>query len=350
MRLTILLFALLFSSVALSAQTPELNNFDTLLIERFESDPTPGMLQIPSGFDQDWVNFDQDGFVGNCVNAAPTPNNWYWEGDFSEEPPSGINSCYTSCSYFDGDPTEDYQCMNWLILPPVLIPDSFCILEWKSLSFQGPAFLDGYQVLVSTSGNDVFDGVFTDTLFTAASMVSCPNLFDCGSIVVGDYSFTPGYIHADAFTNPDYYFYDPEIQNYRGKLEPHTAGLSQYAGKIIYIAFLHDSNNDNILQLDDILVVDQKTSGTGRTPGITTKFSVVPNPAVDKTVVQFSLKDPAPTLLEVRNATGQLMHSAKLAAMDSLQRFELNVLSWPAGVYSVQLLNENGVASLKLVK
>lgn len=240
--------------------------------------------------------------------------------------------------------------MNWLILPPVLIPDSFCFLEWKSLSFQGPAFLDGYQVLVSTSGNDVFDGVFKDTLFTAASMVSCPNLFDCGSTTVSAYSFTPGYIHANAFTNPDYYFYDPGIQNYRGKLEPHTAGLSKYAGKIIYIAFLHDSNNDNILQLDDILLVDQKTSGTGRSPGITTEFSVAPNPAVDKTVVQFSLKDPAPTLLQVRNATGQLMHTTKLSVQNALQRYELNVQTWPKGVYFVQLLNENGVASLKLVK
>lgn len=349
MRLTILLLALLLTSGALSAQVTEFVDFDTLIIERFDNDPTPEMLQIPSGFDLDWVNFDQDGFVGFCVDGSPTPLNWYWEGDFSEEP-AGSNFCYTSCSYFDGDPTEDYQCMNWLILPPVLIPDSFCILEWKSLSFQGPAFLDGYQVLVSTSGNDVFDDVFTDTLFTAASMASCPNLLDCGSFNISAYNFTPGYIHANTYTNPDYYFLFPPLQTYRGRLEPHVADLSKYKGKIIYIAFLHDSNNDNILQLDDILVVDQKTSGTGRTPDITTEFSVAPNPAVDKTVVQFRLKDPAPTLLEVRNATGQLIHSTKLAVQNTLQQYELNVQSWPKGVYFVQLQNENGVASRKLVK
>lgn len=350
MRLTILLFILLCGGGALNAQVTEFTNFDTLIIERFESDPTPDMLQIPSGFDLDWVNFDQDGFVSHCVTGSPTPKNWYWEGDFSEEPPVSENFCYTSCSYFNDDPTEDYPCMNWLILPPVLIPDSFCILEWKSLSFQGPAFLDGYQVLVSTSGNDVFDGVFKDTLFTAASMVSCPNFFDCGSTTVSSYSFTPGYVHANSFTNADYYFYDPLIQNYRGKLEPHTAGLSKYAGKIIYIAFLHDSNNDNILQMDDILVVDQKISGTGRTPEITTSFSVAPNPAIDQTVIQFKLKDPAPTLLEVRNATGQLVHTAKLPAGSALQNYELNVLSWPGGMYFVQLTNENGTASRKLVR
>lgn len=262
MKQALLISALIAVCTSLNAQLPTQIISDTLVIETFEEDPTANMLGIPTGNDPEWVNYDQDGFTGNCVNLNPTPGAWYWEDDFSTDVSVG-NSCFTSCSYFHPDPWTDFPCANWLILPPVSIPDSSCLLQWKSLSFQGPAFLDGYQVLISVGSNDVFSNTFKDTLFTAASMVSCPNLTECGSLIVEDYTFTPGYIHANGFTNPDYYFPFSPIQANRGKLEPHQVSLSQYAGKTIYIAFLHDSNNDDILQVDDILVVDQKQPPQG---------------------------------------------------------------------------------------
>ena len=348
MKQALLLVALMATDNFLCAQMPNSAPFDTLLIERFEADPTLNMLNIPTGFDQQWVNYDHDGFPGLCVKNNPTPDAWYWEKDFSSDI-SAENSCYTSCSWFNNDPQEDFQAANWLILPPVLIPDSFCILQWKSLSYQGPSFLDGYQLLVSVGTNDVFSNVFKDTLFTAASMESCPNAVDCGSLNVSQYNFSPGYIHANGFTNPAYYFYFPPIAAYRGKLEPHTVSLARYAGKTIYIAFLHDSNNDNLLQVDDILVVDQKTSATDNLSGITSHFVITPNPSTTTVRVEWTLFEPSATELEVRDIAGHLVHTVYFPEQ-SAHQYEMNIQAWPSGIYIISLLYKNGIATRRFVK
>ena len=64
-------------SISLYGQQDQLQ--DTLLIHTFEGllDPADSMLTVPTGEDIFWINYDQDGKEGRCVNPGPTPSGWY---------------------------------------------------------------------------------------------------------------------------------------------------------------------------------------------------------------------------------------------------------------------------------
>lgn len=318
---------------------------DTLLIENFEQDPTEVMASFPSGADLTWVNFDLDGLPGQCVDGGSTPNGWYWESDLGDF--SSPNSCYTSCSYFNDDPESDARCANWLILPPVFIPNSTCFLQWKSLSFLGPAFLDGYQVLVSTTTNDPIEGAFTDTLFSAAEMATC--LGNCNTVSLNDYTFSPGYIHANGYTNSAYYFLDgpPGSKFNHGRLEPHNVSLSAYEGQTIYVAFLHDSNNDYLLQLDDILVVDDASSAV-HTPGDIRQFSVQPTLVRHSARAQWVLESARRGQVQVHDVSGQVLQTRSFETTSSSQQ-QIDFESLPAGLYFVTLQTDTGQSATRRV-
>lgn len=347
---TFLATSFLFHTVV-NGQLLKEPSFDTLIVERFQVNPTSGMLTAPSGNDQQWINFDGDGIPPLCFDGPSNENAWYWESDLGGNNPD--NFAFTSCSYFDGDESLSYPCSNWLILSPVFIPDSFCILQWKSLTFSGPAFMDGYKVLVSDSENDPSPEIFTDTLFSAASMIGCsPASNDCATLNLSHYSFTPGYIHANNFTDDDYFFQEylgGGIYSYRGLFEPHEVSLAAYAGKTIYLAFLHDSNNNFMLQIDDILVVDQETSGTLDRSNAVLDFTVAPNPIRSEATIKWSLNQALETRLEIRDVSGRLMHSTLLPEMQSNQ-YRLNMENWSTGTYIATLLTDQGVGYQKLMK
>ncbi|MBK9335696.1 MAG: hypothetical protein IPM98_03540 [Lewinellaceae bacterium] len=147
-----------------------------------------------------WVNWDADNQPTLCGENQAVPGNWYWENDLGDLADPAVNFAFTSCSFLaDSEQANE----NWLITPPVLITDSTAMLAWRSAPFEGPAYMDGYKVLVSTSGNEPFAGAFTDTLFVAAEMT---DILKSGSLKVEDHMFSSGYIHADGYTNPDYFF------------------------------------------------------------------------------------------------------------------------------------------------
>jgi hypothetical protein len=89
--------------------------------------------------------------------------------------------------------------------------------------------MDGYKILVSTTRNTPFTADFTDTLFVAAEMV---DFTVPGSLNPNDYTFSFGYIHADRYTDSNYFFLiTPNAGAYTGRLEPHNVPLAAYAGK-----------------------------------------------------------------------------------------------------------------------
>ena len=70
----------------------------------------------------------------------------------------------------------------------------------------------------------------------------------------GDYSlydFLKGFIHG---ADGEYIEVDDDPQRNAGVLRPNEVSLADYAGKTIFIAFVHDSDDDNILFIDDIMV------------------------------------------------------------------------------------------------
>ncbi len=343
---------LLFVSWAQAQSHTQL--IDTLVAEYFTIDPTLNMLPLPTGDDDLWINYDADELATICAQLGqpPVPRNWYWESDLGDTTAVGDNYCYTSCSFVNGTPSTPIN-VNWLILPPIEIPDSTYFLSWRSSSILGPAYVDGYKVLVSTGSNSPFDFQYSDTLFTAAEMIEVdpvPKTLD-----PNDFIYTPGYIHANTYTNDTYYFLafsdnggGGTIPYLHGKLEPHSVSLAAFSGKNIYIAFVHDSNQDFLLQLDDILVSNSPTSGIGE-PDLITRFQSYPNPVVDQIFLQWTLKRPAECQLTITDARGAMVHQQHFGRFENTW-CNVSGSAWAKGLYIATLRSEGKVMSSKLLK
>ncbi len=345
------LFFLAFClSAAAAAQTVRAP--DTLLIEDFEIDPTPFMATLPSGFDQIWVNYDADNLPTACSDLVPVPGGWFWEGDLSKfgDP---TKSNFTSCSFFGDDETLKNE--NWLILPPIEIPDSSYQLSWRSQPYQGPAYLDGYLTLVSTTTNIPEEGVFSDTLFKAAEMLETVNP---NSLNLTNFTFSEGYIHANGFTLPAYFDRDtllipgiPPIIYYRGRFEPHSVSLAPYSGQTIYIAFLHHAQSDYLLQLDDIVISRQVENSTAERQFGLRQFTVLPNPVASIAYIEWSLESPQTCQLQVLDLHGRILWQSppeNRPQTGSLQA--IDVSAWPPATYLVALQTPRGRAVRRLVK
>ncbi|MBL7807127.1 MAG: T9SS type A sorting domain-containing protein [Saprospiraceae bacterium] len=343
MKTQLLYLILLTSPLSAWGQSPE-NSPDTLLQHTFEGllDPADTMLTQPGGADTHWVNYDQDNKTGLCVSTGQTPKGWYWESDLGFiNPNQANNDAFTSCSYLQ---SANPQNRNWLITSPVFVPDDTYWLCWRSLTYYGPDFMDGYKVLASTGGN--MPSSFTDTLFKAAQTI---DRLVVGSLDLNDYIFSSGYIHANGYTDDEYFFVDFEGANpfYHGKMEPHCVSLSAFAGQTIYLAFLHDSFDDFQLQVDDILVSNQ-ISGTKQVLLESIDFQVMPNPATTSTFLHWSTTESLPATCSLWNLNGQKVWEKSFSPRNEGQYF-LEVDHLHAGVYFCSIQTPKGYGIRKLL-
>jgi hypothetical protein len=321
---------------------------DTILYHPFQgqSDPNDTFLIAPLGDDLHWVNYDADFQLGFCLRNEPTPDAWFWEGDLGvPDPSSSINFALTSCSYFE-DPNQ--PAANWLILPPLTIPDSTYRLCWRSMPYYGPQYMDGYKVLLSKTNNIPESGVFLDTLFRGAEFVSTTVPY---SLNLSHYTFSAGYVHANGYTDTTYFFKDfsePPSAFFHGRLEPHSVSLAPYVGQTVYIAFLHDSTNDDKLQIDDIVVTNSPVSGVRDFDNLTV-FSVAPNPVTLGTYCHWNFKKPEESRLLLRDVQGKLVFERKNPSFSDYQYY-LDMQHLTSGVYYCTLLTSSGQSTRKLVK
>jgi hypothetical protein len=317
---------------------------DTLIVENFVENNLPSMLPFPTGDDLEWINYDADQLSGRCVEPPDsTPFGWFLEKDFGEL--NSTNDAFTSCSFLTGS-SQNY---NWLIVSPLEIPDSTYWLCWRSLPFQGPQYLDGYKVLVSTTSNDPSAGAFTDTIFKAAQMLGDAEIW---TLDLDDYQFSDGYIHANGFTDTNYYFFDPDGGPqgiYRGKLEPHMVSLSKYAGKKIYIAFLHDSDNDFMLQVDDIIVSNDNHFVPTHALLSVLYFNVLPNPVRDAAYVSWKMKTPQEGRLVVTDNVGKVVKQQTFSRREEGRVF-FEMQDLQPGIYYCTLETSAGRTTMKMVK
>ncbi|MFK7783751.1 MAG: PKD domain-containing protein [Crocinitomicaceae bacterium] len=196
-----------------SARTP--NTFvnrapciDTLLFEDFQSETISGS----------WINLDLD----MNADANGRPQDWYISFEPQSTLPNDTNWVATSSSWFTPFGTAN----NVLILDAVQ-PCASTILRWDSAPFEGLAFMDGYEVRISTTGTNIAD--FTTTLFTAAESVN------------GTTTPSAGTVHSSFNGN-------------NGTLQTWEVSLGAYDNQTVYIAFFHDSNDDNLIQIDNIFM------------------------------------------------------------------------------------------------
>jgi Cleaved Adhesin Domain len=327
-----LFFAALFY-VPLSAQS------DTLFYEDFQTLQDSDLGIYPFGNDTTWISLDADGLTPN--GGDPIENSWYHSYDFRRALVPGTqdtNIIINSFSWLDGFLPGN---RNWLITPPITVSDASAVLHWQSATLQLPRYMDGYQVLISPTGNnDALGGMFTDTLFRAASMDSI--IGNDQSIDPANFTFSPGYIHGD-YKNTwadtslwEYYIAESATLNY-GLMEPHSVSLAAYAGKKIYIAFLHDSDDDFYLGIDNILV---KGNTVGVKPEIALQnVQLYPNPATHLLNFNFTLTANAQQVSYfISQADGKKLLARQVGDMSAGQYFEqVAVDQLPAGAYNINI-------------
>ena len=355
MKVFTLALALLLAATDHARSQNSTGTFDTLFIANFESDspfePTDLDLGQPTGNDFDWVNFDEDGHPQFCFEDTTTYG-WFPAFDFTDPTQMSTNFAFTSCSFTENN---FFPCAkktrNWLIMPPVQVLGSIAKLEWKSATFYGPYWVDGYKVLVSTTDN--FPPSFTDTVFVAAQMIRSIGTFN-GSLDPNKYVYSPGYVHADKYTLPQYFL--PEVDPagadfFLGQFEPHSVDLSKYTGKRIYIAFLHDSECDDKLQIDDILVVDNH-SVAAKEPSAVARFDMQPNPVTDYATIICALQKTADVQFSVRDVSGKTVWQSPTAEQPIGQhKITADLSQLPPGAYWCQLRTASGeVLARKFVK
>ncbi len=123
------------------------------------------------------------------------------------------NMCAISTSYYSPTTGAD----DWMITSPVSIPAGTKYqLTWNAVA-PDPAYPDGYEVLISTTGTNPSD--FTTVLYSTQAEVS-------------------------TWTN-------------------RTADLSAYAGQTVYIAFHNNSYDMFLLMVDDITVEELPSTDAG---------------------------------------------------------------------------------------
>ena len=181
---------------------------DTLLFEDFQS----------QSISASWINLDLD----MNTDANGRPQDWYIDFDTQTTTPGDTNWVANASSWF-----SPFGIANNVLILDAVQPCANTVLKWDSAPFEGPTYMDGYEVRVSTTGTNIAD--FTTTLFTAAESVN------------GTTTPSAGTVHTSYNGN-------------QGVLQNWEVSLGAYDNQTIYIAFFHNSNDDNLIKIDNIFM------------------------------------------------------------------------------------------------
>ncbi len=277
---------------------------DTLLFENFQADT---LFQITVGFPTgenlypEWVNYDLDGLPDQSGGTTERPDEWFPVYAFAVADSFYLPSVFTdslNVAMASNSWTNDASTpvANYLVTPKIFISDGQAILRWKSAPFQTPRYLDGYAVVVSTTGNE--DYQFTDTIASFAEFLSATDLDDTTT-----YTYSSGWRHTLLEDN------DGDILRYRGILQEWEVSLAAYAGMSIHIAFIHNSTDDNLISIDDVLVLGTGNVGINDKPTNEITLALNPNPAKDIMQVNYYLNRTVPITSYVYDINGKLIES-----------------------------------------
>ncbi len=195
--------------------------------------------------------------------------------------------------------TEIKPADRWIVSPAIILPtNSKVSLEFFARSHQDSPYDDGFKLKISTS--NTAKSSFTNVL----AVDHAPN-----STIV-------------AITSP------------------YTVNLSAYAGQTIYLAWVNDYTNGNLLSIDDITVT--ATSLMAVDDVRKNNMTVYPNPASEYFIIN-NANDVISA--DIYDVSGKVVKS-KLVAVDN--RFDISDLA--NGVYTVAVETKTGIVSKKLIK
>ncbi len=335
MMRNLLFIAFAFFALGLSAQSVVIS--EDFQDEDFWGDPDNIAID-PDDTDSDWVSFDSDGLS----DANGRPQNWFltldfiYNTDISPVDPVDSNLVMASSSWLAGYAPGN---LNYLILPPVDVTGADFTFTWSAAPFQGPRFMDGYEVRVSTSGDNLAED-FTDVLWQSAQMTDIGADAGAAPFDIANYTFSDGFIHADGFTLTDFFTEDAGSTAYTGLLEPQTVSLANYVGMEIYIAIVHNSDDDNMIMVDDITVEGSVGINDFQLDNLVNFY---PNPVTDQLNMTFTNMITDGSVFEVYDLNGKKVIS-EVVYPESNPNVIVDWTALNSGLYNVRFIVD-GVAS-----
>lgn len=309
----------------------KVNALDTLFYENFDS---WNFIEIE---DSIFTDYDEDGLSA----ANGLPGGWF-VGNFANGGADTAEVVAISASWLEGFLPGN---KNWLMLPTIHLGDGPANLSWRSAPALGNLYLDGYTVLVSTNQYFYYDINLADTLMHFAQNINeSENEFSDG-IIHTNFDYTAP-VNISAYTQ------------YPGLLSSWSADLTPYNNQTIYIGFLHNSDDDNFIAIDDILLTGTAgtpdTSSGGPSPvgleeaDIIKAFQIYPNVVEDELKISFSDNTNSSGNISVFDITGQLV----IANTEIINQEEqtINVSSLESGIYVVRFAKEGSLLTQKIIK
>ncbi|GGG43960.1 T9SS-dependent choice-of-anchor J family protein [Epilithonimonas arachidiradicis] len=272
-----LLFSILFASLLASGQASV-----SIYKESFE--------EITSLQDAGWVMYN-DSNTPYGTYATLFPNAWNivnWEVE------SG-NHVASSPSWF----TSVTQADRWLISPPITLPSNdAAILSFFARSHDTSPYNDGFKLKISTTN-------------TAK----------------------------ESFNNIQIIDHAPNV-SISEQTEPYGVNLSSYAGKTIYLAWVNDYTNGNLLSIDDIDVFITPLIAVNE---VNKKDLILyPNPTAD----YFTISDISDIVsVNIYDLSGKMIKSN----FESVNN-KFDVSNLEKGIYTVSIETKSGIISKKIVK
>lgn len=331
---------LMMGSVASKAQ-------DTLLYQSFNFQnfyDDSLILSLPPGItgDVQWYSYDEDGLPD--ASGASRPDGWFAIQPFANADTT-MNVALGSNSWTNlgeaGTPTS-----NWLITRSVTL-GALDTLFWRSAPRQTPRYLDGYDVKISTTDN--LDASFGPAVFRASEYIGVNGTDD--SLFTGfNYAPTTGvptpFIHGIDYTHIEY---ADDSSRWVGALQTHSLPLNMFAGMSIYVAFRHNSHDDNLLSLDDVMVRGTLPNGINESC-IDLNMTVYPNPADDQVNVTYVLPFDSDVTVNVYDIAGKLVLSeVKKTEAQGFHKVSLNNNDLAKGFYTVSVQTVKGRSTAKLI-
>ncbi|MBL7887974.1 MAG: T9SS type A sorting domain-containing protein [Bacteroidia bacterium] len=331
---------------------------DTILFEDFELTRFYDTLLINDGnpppantVDANWYSYDADGIPD--ASGGSRPDGWFavqpwalvdqYETVYGDVSNPDTNTTIAANSWNNNGESAAGAEFNWLITPSVQL-GAHDTLFWKSAPFQTPRYLDGYKVKISTTDNS--DLSFNTTLFNAAEMTATGSDTTFSTFTFSGGTPTP-FVHGQDGNYIEFASGANPVHN--GELRPFSIPLDAYAGQKIFIAFLHDSHDDNLIELDDVMIRGNHAVGINENK-LDLGLNLFPNPATDNVQVNYELSAETTVTITVYDLTGKLVNTISKGNQAQGRHFAfINTAEMAKGFYTVTVQTTTGISTAKLI-
>ncbi|MFI5150356.1 MAG: T9SS type A sorting domain-containing protein [Bacteroidia bacterium] len=317
---------------------------DTLLFQSFNYTNFSFDTTMPPGhnFDTAWYAYDNAFLIDGSGSTSPRPGHWFRSYTFWKGDSANFLITMASNSWFNPAGTAD----DWLITPSIYISDTTAKFSWRSATRQTPYYLDGYEIRCSAAGTNSLSS-FHDTLFTAGEYLS--RVTPLADSSYGPYTFSKGWVQGANHTYIACSVPHCDSSRFYGELAPHTVSLKAYAGKTIFLAVHHNSHDDNLISVDNLLVTGTGVMGINEHVHAM-ELNVFPNPSYGDFQLNYTLPTSSSVMVSIYDMSGKLVKAKSMGLQaEGSQTLNINLSELSAGHYSLVMQTAAGKSTAHLI-